>query len=162
MSTIAAAANSGLNLNMSAAQLRARLAAQKKYDPKREAMDLRRKHEIIQTMWIINPHTQQSTRKVEECNRLRVKGEEKKFLFELFDCCYRVLTIGNNLTLIIFHLFCLVSFLFFSVFVFSYFIIFKNDDWACEWLWWSCHFYSHLRIVLAYVTSKEIIPNFWF
>lgn len=50
MATIAAAANSGLNLNMSAAQLRARLAAQKKYDPKREAMDLRRKHEIIQTM----------------------------------------------------------------------------------------------------------------
>lgn len=77
MATIAAAANSGLNLNMSAAQLRARLAAQKKYDPKREAMDLRRKHEIIQTMWIINPlhtHTQQSTiRKVEECNQWRGK-----------------------------------------------------------------------------------------
>lgn len=48
--TIMAAEASGLNLNMSAAQLRARLADRRKYDPKRESMDLRRKHEIIQTM----------------------------------------------------------------------------------------------------------------
>jgi len=35
---------------MTAAQLRARLSSRKKYDPRREAMDLRRIHEIIQTM----------------------------------------------------------------------------------------------------------------
>ena len=50
MSTINAAAATGLDLNMSAAELRARLAARKKYDPRRETIELRRKHEIIQTM----------------------------------------------------------------------------------------------------------------
>ncbi len=50
MATLTAAAASGLDLNMSAAELRARLAARKKYDPKHDSMDLRRKHEIVQTM----------------------------------------------------------------------------------------------------------------
>jgi len=50
MSTLTAAASTGLDLNMSAAELRARLAARKKFDPKRDTIDLRRKHEIIQTM----------------------------------------------------------------------------------------------------------------
>jgi len=78
MATIAAAANSGLNLNMSAAQLRARLAAQKKYDPKREAMDLRRKHEIIQTMWIINPHSAEY-KNGRRMQPIESKGEEQIF-----------------------------------------------------------------------------------
>lgn len=51
VATITAVANSGLDINMSAAQLRARLASRKKFDPKRDTIDLRRKHEIIQTMW---------------------------------------------------------------------------------------------------------------
>lgn len=57
MSTLTAAASSGLDLNMSAAELRARLAARKKFDPKRDTIDLRRKHEIIQTMWGGEKHT---------------------------------------------------------------------------------------------------------
>lgn len=78
MATIAAAANSGLNLNMSAAQLRARLAAQKKYDPKREAMDLRRKHEIIQTMWIINPQHTHTAEYNQKGRRMEQPMESKK------------------------------------------------------------------------------------
>ena len=57
MSTLTAAASTGLDLNMSAAELRARLAARKKFDPKRDTIDLRRKHEIIQTMWGGEKHT---------------------------------------------------------------------------------------------------------
>jgi len=49
-STLSAAVASGLDMNMSAAQLRARLASRKKYDPRHDAIDLRRKHQIIQTM----------------------------------------------------------------------------------------------------------------
>lgn len=39
-----------LNLNMTAAELRAQLAARKKYDPKNDVCDLRKKYEIIQKM----------------------------------------------------------------------------------------------------------------
>jgi sodium/hydrogen exchange regulatory cofactor NHE-RF2 len=39
-----------LNLQMTAAELRAKLAAKKKYDPKNEAVDLRKKHEMIEKM----------------------------------------------------------------------------------------------------------------
>lgn len=39
-----------LNLNMTAAELRAQLAARKKYDPKNDVTDLRKKYEIIQKM----------------------------------------------------------------------------------------------------------------
>lgn len=145
MATIAAAANSGLNLNMSAAQLRARLAAQKKYDPKREAMDLRRKHEIIQTMWIINPlhtHTQQSTiRKVEEwSNQWRVKRWREIISIWIIRWLQRVNTIGTNLTLIIFHLICLVTF-FFLFLVFVYFLFHYFPKW---WL--------SLRVVVMIVS----------
>lgn len=41
---------SKLNLNMTAAELRAQLAARKKYDPKNDVCDLRKKYEIIQKM----------------------------------------------------------------------------------------------------------------
>lgn len=40
----------GLNLNMSAAELRAKLAAKKKYDPKNDTVDLRKKYEIVQKL----------------------------------------------------------------------------------------------------------------
>lgn len=39
-----------LNLNMTASEMRAWLAQQKKYDPRRDAMDIRKKHAIIQDM----------------------------------------------------------------------------------------------------------------
>lgn len=39
-----------LNLSMTAAELRAQLAARKKYDPKNDVCDLRKKYEIIQKM----------------------------------------------------------------------------------------------------------------
>lgn len=41
---------SGLNLNMSAAEMRAKLASKKKADPRRETVDLKKKYEIIQNM----------------------------------------------------------------------------------------------------------------
>ncbi|CAB3367741.1 Hypothetical predicted protein [Cloeon dipterum] len=40
-------------LNMTAAELRAQLAQRKKFDPKKENMDLRRKFDIVQTLHII-------------------------------------------------------------------------------------------------------------
>lgn len=40
----------GLNLNMTAAELRAKLAAKKKFDPKTDQVDLRQKFEIIQKL----------------------------------------------------------------------------------------------------------------
>lgn len=43
-------AKEGLNLNMTAAELRAKLAAKKKFDPKTDAVDLRQKFEIIQKL----------------------------------------------------------------------------------------------------------------
>lgn len=42
--------NSGLNLTMTAAELRAKLAAKKKYDPKSDTVDLRKKYEIVQKL----------------------------------------------------------------------------------------------------------------
>ena len=41
---------SGLNLNMSASEMRAYLASRKKADPRKETMDLKKKYEIIQNM----------------------------------------------------------------------------------------------------------------
>lgn len=40
----------GLNLKMTAAELRAKLAAKKKYDPKTDTVDLRKKYEIVQKL----------------------------------------------------------------------------------------------------------------
>lgn len=40
----------GLNLNMTAAELRAKLAAKKKFDPKNDSVDLRKKFEIVQKL----------------------------------------------------------------------------------------------------------------
>lgn len=40
----------GLNLTMTAAELRAKLAAKKKYDPKNDTVDLRKKYEIVQKL----------------------------------------------------------------------------------------------------------------
>lgn len=42
--------NKGLSLSMTAAEMRAKLAAKKKYDPKTDSMDLNKKHDIIQKM----------------------------------------------------------------------------------------------------------------
>ncbi|MPC47955.1 hypothetical protein E2C01_041716 [Portunus trituberculatus] len=42
--------SSGLNLNMSAAEMRAMLARKKKADPRKETVDLKTKYEIIQNM----------------------------------------------------------------------------------------------------------------
>ncbi|XP_071545754.1 uncharacterized protein [Panulirus ornatus] len=42
--------SSGLNLNMSAAEMRAMLARKKKADPRKDTVDLRKKYEIIQNM----------------------------------------------------------------------------------------------------------------
>ncbi|XP_063699235.1 Na(+)/H(+) exchange regulatory cofactor NHE-RF1 [Culicoides brevitarsis] len=39
-----------LNLNMTATELRAKLMAKKKYDPKNDSIDLRKKHDIIEKM----------------------------------------------------------------------------------------------------------------
>lgn len=41
---------SGLNLNMSAAEMRAMLARKKKADPRKDSLDLRKKYEIIQNL----------------------------------------------------------------------------------------------------------------
>lgn len=41
---------SKLNLNMSVHEYRSKLAMRKKYDPKKEAMDVKKKHEIIDTL----------------------------------------------------------------------------------------------------------------
>ncbi|PSN47880.1 hypothetical protein C0J52_01262 [Blattella germanica] len=42
--------NSSLNLNMTAKELRARLASRKKYDPKKESMDFKKKFDIVQKL----------------------------------------------------------------------------------------------------------------
>lgn len=42
--------NGTLNLNMTAAELRAKLAARKKFDPKKETMDFKKKFDIIQKL----------------------------------------------------------------------------------------------------------------
>lgn len=44
------ASGEGLNLRMTAAELRAKLAAKKKYDPKADAVDLRKKYDIVQKL----------------------------------------------------------------------------------------------------------------
>lgn len=44
------ASGGGLNLTMTAAELRAKLAAKKKYDPKSDTVDLRKKYEIVQKL----------------------------------------------------------------------------------------------------------------
>jgi len=43
--------NSSLNLNMTAKELRAKLASRKKYDPKKESMDFKKKFDIVQKLW---------------------------------------------------------------------------------------------------------------
>nr|CAD7424437.1 unnamed protein product [Timema monikensis] len=42
--------NSSLNLNMTAKELRAQLASRKKYDPKKESMDFKKKYDIVQKL----------------------------------------------------------------------------------------------------------------
>lgn len=42
--------NGSLNLSMTAAELRAKLAAKKKFDPKKEAMDFKQKFDIVQKL----------------------------------------------------------------------------------------------------------------
>lgn len=42
--------NGSLNLKMTAAELRAKLAAKKKFDPKKEAMDFKKKFDIVQKL----------------------------------------------------------------------------------------------------------------
>lgn len=42
--------NGSLNLKMTAAELRAKLAARKKFDPKKEAMDFKQKFDIVQKL----------------------------------------------------------------------------------------------------------------
>lgn len=42
--------NGTLNLSMTAAELRAKLAAKKKFDPKKEAMDFKQKFDIVQKL----------------------------------------------------------------------------------------------------------------
>lgn len=42
--------NSSLDLNMTVQEMRAKLAARKKVDPKSQKMDLKKKYEIIQTL----------------------------------------------------------------------------------------------------------------
>lgn len=46
----ASSTGSGLNLNMTAAELRAKLAAKKKFDPKSGSVDLRKKFEIVEKL----------------------------------------------------------------------------------------------------------------
>lgn len=46
--------NGQLNLSMTAAELRAKLAAKKKFDPKKEAMDFKQKFDIVQKLWNVN------------------------------------------------------------------------------------------------------------
>lgn len=42
--------NSNLNLNMSAKELRAQLASRKKYDPKKDYLDIKKKYDIVQKL----------------------------------------------------------------------------------------------------------------
>ena len=42
--------NSSLNLNMTAKELREKLASRKKYDPKKESMDFKKKFDIVQKL----------------------------------------------------------------------------------------------------------------
>lgn len=42
--------NNKLNLNMTASELRAKLAQRKKYDPKKDCLDFKKKYEIIQKL----------------------------------------------------------------------------------------------------------------
>jgi hypothetical protein len=42
--------NSSLDLNMTAQEMRAKLAARKKFDPKSQKIDVRKKYDIIQTL----------------------------------------------------------------------------------------------------------------
>jgi Na(+)/H(+) exchange regulatory cofactor NHE-RF2 len=42
--------NANINLNMTAKELRAQLASRKKYDPKKEAMDFKKKYDIVQKL----------------------------------------------------------------------------------------------------------------
>ena len=42
--------NNKLNLNMTAKELRAQLALRKKYDPKKDCLDLKKKYEIVQKL----------------------------------------------------------------------------------------------------------------
>jgi len=42
--------NSSLNLSMTAKELRAKLASRKKYDPKKESMDFKKKFDIVQKL----------------------------------------------------------------------------------------------------------------
>jgi hypothetical protein len=42
--------NTSLNLNMTAKELRAKLASRKKYDPKKESMDFKKKFDIVQKL----------------------------------------------------------------------------------------------------------------
>nr|CAD7263782.1 unnamed protein product [Timema shepardi] len=42
--------NASLNLNMTAKELRAQLASRKKYDPKKESMDFKKKYDIVQKL----------------------------------------------------------------------------------------------------------------
>lgn len=49
-STKPSPSSGGLNLTMTAAELRAKLAAKKKYDPKSDTVDLRKKYEIVQKL----------------------------------------------------------------------------------------------------------------
>lgn len=42
--------NSSINLSMTAKELRAKLASRKKYDPKKDSMDFKKKFEIVQTL----------------------------------------------------------------------------------------------------------------
>lgn len=42
--------NTTLNLNMTAKELRAQLAARKKYDPKKDSLDFKKKYDIVQKL----------------------------------------------------------------------------------------------------------------
>lgn len=42
--------NNKLNLNMTAKELRAQLASRKKYDPKKDCLDFKKKYEIVQKL----------------------------------------------------------------------------------------------------------------
>lgn len=42
--------NNSLNLNMTAAELRAQLATRKKYDPKKDTLDFKKKYDIVQKL----------------------------------------------------------------------------------------------------------------
>lgn len=42
--------NTTLNLNMTAKELRAQLAQRKKYDPKKDSLDFKKKYDIVQKL----------------------------------------------------------------------------------------------------------------